>query len=85
MKKLIYSGLVAFVAAAVMTGCGDDNTGGGTTTGPKGPSIEFQTNTGTFSGYTFASGSAEIGTVIKIGSKISSTDVNLKSTKMTVK
>ncbi|MFM6982972.1 MAG: hypothetical protein ACKOXF_02490 [Chitinophagaceae bacterium] len=86
MKKLIYSGLVAFVAAAVMTGCGDDGTGGGTTTGPVGPSIEFQTNTGTFSGYTFANGSAEIGTVIKIGSKIShSGDVNLKSTKMTVK
>lgn len=85
MKKLIYSGLVAFVAAAVMTGCGDDTNGGGTTTGPKGPSIEFQTNTGTFSGYTFTSGTAEIGTEIKIGSKISSADVNLKSTKMTVK
>jgi hypothetical protein len=86
MKKLIYSGLMAFAAAAVMTSCGDDGTGGGTTTGPVGPSIEFQTNTGTFSGYTFANGSAEIGTVIKIGSKIThSGDVNLKSTKMTVK
>ncbi len=87
MKKLIYSSLFAFAAAAVMVGC-DDGTGGGgggTNTGPKGPSIEFQTNTGTFSGFTFADGSILIGTEIKIGSKITSTEANLKSTKMTVK
>lgn len=84
MKKLIYSGLAFFVAAAAMVGCKDDNNGGGTD-GPKGPSIEFQTNTGTFSGYTFANGSAQIGTIIKIGTKINSADVNIKSTKMTSK
>jgi hypothetical protein len=85
MKKLIYSGLAFFMAAAAMVGCKDDNNGGGGTDGPKGPSIEFQTNTGTFSGYTFANGSAQIGTTIKIGTKVNSTDVNIKSTKMTVK
>ncbi|HEY1046187.1 MAG TPA: hypothetical protein VGF79_07090 [Bacteroidia bacterium] len=85
MKKLIYSSFVALIASAFLTSCGgDDGNGGGTTTTPKGPSIEFQTNTGTFSGYTFADGSAETETTIKIGVKLTST-VNLKSTKMTVK
>ncbi|MCC6818495.1 MAG: thiamine biosynthesis protein, partial [Bacteroidia bacterium] len=55
MKKLIYSSLALFVASIAMVGCGDDNGGGGGgDTTPKGPTIEFQTNTGTFSGYTFA-------------------------------
>lgn len=84
MKKLIYSSFVALIASAFLTSCGgDDGNGGGTTT-PKGPSIEFQTNTGTFSGYTFADGTAETETTLKIGVKLTST-VNLKSTKMTVK
>lgn len=87
MKKLIYSTLVAFMAASLFVGCGDDGNGGDDdgNGGPKGPSIEFQTNTGTFSGYTFADGSVPVETMIKIGAKISSTDVNLKSTKMTMK
>lgn len=84
MKKLVYSSFVALIASAFLTSCGgDDGNGGGTTT-PKGPSIEFQTNTGTFSGYTFADGTTETETTIKIGVKLTST-VNLKSTKMTVK
>lgn len=85
MKKLIYSSLALFVASIAMVGCGDDGSNGGGDTTQKGPTIEFQTNTGTFSGFTFANGTAEIGTVIKIGTKINSADVNLKSTKMTVK
>lgn len=87
MKKLIYLSLFAFAASAVMVGCdgGTGTTGGGGGGGVKGPSIEFQTNTGTFNGYTFANGSILIGTEIKIGSKITSTESNLKSTKMTVK
>lgn len=86
MKKLIYSGLAFVVAAAAMVGCKDSNSGGGGTGGgPTGPTIEFQTNTGTFSGYTFANGSVQTGATIKIGTKINSADVNIKSTKMTVK
>lgn len=84
MKKLLYSAMALFVAGALFTGCGDDNNGGGTVdTTPK-PSIEFQTNTGTFSGYTFANDKKVIGSTIKIGVKLTST-INLKSTKMTVK
>lgn len=85
MKKLLYSALALVAAGALFTGCGgDDNNGGGGDTTPKGPAIEFQTNTGTFSGYTFTSGKLVIGSVVKIGVKLSS-DINLKSTKMTVK
>lgn len=85
MKKLLYSTFALLVAGVMFTGCGDDtDDGGGGTTTPKGPSIEFQTNTGTFGGYTFTNESKLIGSTIKIGSKITS-DINLKSTKMTVK
>ena len=85
MKKLLYSAMALFVAGALFTGCGDNNGGGGgtTTVTPK-PSIEFQTNTGTFSGFTFANDKKVIGSAIKIGVKLTST-INLKSTKMTVK
>ena len=84
MKKLLYSAMALLVSGALFTGCGDNNTGGGTVdTTPK-PAIEFQTNTGTFSGYTFANDKKVIGSVIKIGVKLTST-INLKSTKMTVK
>jgi len=89
MKKLLYSTLsIALVASAVLVGCKDN---GGGTPDPvvKGPSIEFQTNTGTFSGYTFANDKLPVSagtdlTKIKIGVKITSNE-NLKSTKMTVK
>jgi hypothetical protein len=83
MKKLLYSAMALFVAGALFTGCGDKTTGGGGTETPK-PSIEFQTNTGTFAGYTFANDKKVIGSAIKIGVKLTST-INLKSTKMTVK
>lgn len=82
MKKLLYSTLALLVAGTVFTGCGKDDNGDGDEPAKKGPSIEFQTNTGTFSGYTFADGGAEIGTVIKIGVKINDAEVNLKNTKM---
>lgn len=84
MKKLLYSVLALVAAGTLFTGCGgDDGDGDGTVT-PKGPAIEFQTNTGTFSGYTFADDKIQIGTSVKIGVKLTS-EVNLKSTKMTVK
>jgi hypothetical protein len=82
MKKLLYSAMALFVAGALFTGC-EDNKGGTTVETPK-PSIEFQTNTGTFAGYTFANDKKVIGSTIKIGVKLTST-INLKSTKMTVK
>ena len=84
MKKLLYSAMALFVAGALFTGCGDKTTGGGTTPPTPKPSIEFQTNTGTFSGFTFANDKKVIGSAIKIGVKLTST-INLKSTKMTVK
>jgi hypothetical protein len=83
MKKLLYSAMALFVAGALFTSC-DDKKGGTTVdTTPK-PSIEFQTNTGTFSGFTFANDKKVIGSAVKIGVKLTST-INLKSTKMTVK
>lgn len=85
MKKLIYSSFMALAASAFLTSCGGDDGGGSTTPTAKGPSIEFQTNTGTFSGYTFADDKIETGTTVKIGVKLTGNDANLKSTKMTVK
>jgi hypothetical protein len=85
MKKLLYSTLALLVAGTTFTGCGKDDNGDGGETPKKGPSIEFQTNTGTFSGYTFADGGAEIGTSIKIGVKVNDAEENLKNTKMEVK
>jgi hypothetical protein len=90
MKKLLY---LTLSLSAMMVGCkGSDggsggNGGGGGTV--KGPNIEFQTNTGTFSGYTFSDDQKPVSsgsdiTIIKIGVKITS-DINLKSTKMTYK
>lgn len=85
MKKLLYSTLALLMSGVMFTGCGDDSgDGDGGTTGPKGPAIEFQTNTGTFGGYTFTNESKLIGSTIKIGVKITS-NINLKNTKMTVK
>lgn len=84
MKKLLYSVLALAVTGTVFTGCGNKDDDGNGDSAPKGPSIEFQTNTGTFGGYTFADDKKQIGSVIKIGVKINS-EVNLKSTKMTVK
>jgi hypothetical protein len=93
MKKLLYSTLsLAAIVSVMMVGCkgSDDNGNGGGGGGTvKGPNIEFQTNTGTFSGYTFSddqkpvSSGADI-TIIKVGVKITS-DINLKSAKMTYK
>ncbi len=86
MKKLIYSTLsLLLVASTLFVGCGkDDGTGTGTTV-EKGPNITFQTNSGgSQTGFTFADGSALVGDKIKIGIRISS-DVNLKSSKLTVK
>lgn len=83
MKKLLYSVLTLMIAGTLFTGCDGGDDGDGGKEAPK-PSIEFQTNTGTFSGYTFANDKLVIGTTVKIGSKITS-EVNLKSTKMTVK
>ncbi len=90
MKKLLFSTMgAALLSSVLFVSCGDNNGGGGTTPPVKGPNIEFQTNTGTFSGYTFTNESLPVSTGqsttrVKIGVKISS-DKNLKSTKMTVK
>ncbi len=85
MKKLIYSTLsIALAAVVLLSGCkGDDGNGSGTNNTPK-PTITFQNNNGTFTGYTFADGSLETGTDIKIGVRISS-EVNLKTFRMTQK
>jgi hypothetical protein len=84
MKKLLYSALSIALMSAAMVGCKDDSTTGGDGPAAKGPDIAFQTNTGTFSGYTFSDDQVEVKTPIKIGVKLSHTE-NLKSTKMTVK
>jgi hypothetical protein len=88
MKKLIYSTFVALISSALFVGC-DSGSGGGNGgnggSGPVKPSITFQTNNGSQSGFTFASGNAEIGTTLKFGVKINSTVENIKSTKLTVK
>jgi len=86
MKKLIYSTVLALSASFYLSSCGDDNGNNGNGDGDlkKGPNIEFQTNTGTFSGFTFADDSKEVGTEVKIGVKITSEE-NLKNTKMLVK
>lgn len=83
MKKLLYSVLTLMIAGTLFTGCGGGDGDGDDPVKPK-PAIEFQTNTGTFSGYTFANDKLVIGSTVKIGSKITS-EVNLKNTKMTVK
>ncbi len=95
MKKLLYSTLsIVLIASTILVGCkkDDDGTGGddGTKPTPKGPNIAFQTNTGTFTNFTFAPtndvpvSTVQAPTVIKIGVIITS-DIDLKSTKMTVK
>jgi len=85
MKKLLYSAIAMFTASVMLISCdsgsGSGNGGGST---PSGPSITFQTNTGTFSGFTFANDKLMIGSTVKIGVVVTSS-VNLKNTKMTVK
>lgn len=86
MKKLIYSTLsIALAAVVLLSGCkdGGGSNGGGTDNTPK-PTITFQNNNGTFTGFTFADDSKEISTSIKIGVRISS-EVNLKTFRMTQK
>ena len=86
MKKLIYSTLsIALAAVVLLSGCkdGGGSNGGGTDNTPK-PTITFQNNNGTFSGFTFADASLETGSDIKIGVRISS-EVNLKTFRMTQK
>jgi hypothetical protein len=86
MKKLIYSTFVALIASALIVGCDNGGGNGGSGgSGPVKPSITFQTNNGSQSGFTFASGKAEIETTLKFGVKINSTAENIKSTKLTVK
>ena len=85
MKKLLYSAIALFTASVMLISCdsgsGSGNGGGST---PSGPNITFQTNTGTFSGFTFANDKLLIGSTVKIGVVVTSS-VNLKNTKMTVK
>jgi hypothetical protein len=85
MKKLIYSALsFALIATTLFVGCKKDETPPGTDPVEKGPNISFQTNAGSGAGvYTFADGKVITGEEIKMGIRISS-DVNLKSSKMTV-
>ncbi|MDP2176600.1 MAG: hypothetical protein Q8K70_11885 [Bacteroidota bacterium] len=85
MKKLIYSALsFALIATTLFVGCKKDDGTDPVDPVEKGPNISFQTNAGSGSGvFTFADGKVITGEQIKMGIRITS-DVNLKSSKMTV-